>query len=373
MFQKANESRYLESTSMIFFLLKWKKPISLVAILALIGSCIFSSPTFIAPKYKSSVVFFPAATNSISKALLDENTSEKQDILAFGEEEEAEQMLQILNSDGIRAYIVNKYNLMEHYKINASDPFPFTQLYEAYEDNITFHRTEFISVRIDVLDTDAQMAADIANDIALMADSMKINIQRSRAAEALVIVGNEFEQKLKAINKKEDSLVVIRQKGVIDYRNQALAFNEELAKAYSAKSYEQAMLAAFNQTKSADDTMLQNTKARAAGATQRVALLENKIKLLADYGGASISLSEQLTLEREELSKIKLKYDQLKVDAQQALPQKFLVNKAMKAERKYYPVRWLIVLVSTIGAIILSIVIILILEQIRKFKTYHVQ
>src|SRR3954468_6868116 len=111
MFQKARESNYLESTSLLFLLVRWRKPLSIVLLCTLVAAFIFSSPLFITPKFKSSVIFFPSSTNSISKAILEESVSEKQDILAFGEEEQAEQMLQILNSDDIRLAIINKYDL----------------------------------------------------------------------------------------------------------------------------------------------------------------------------------------------------------------------------------------------------------------------
>src|SRR3954468_21201026 len=117
MFQKARESNYLESTSLLFLLVRWRKPLSIVLLCTLVAAFIFSGPGFITPKFKSSVIFFPSATNSISKAILDDNSSEKQDILAYGEEEQAEQMLQILNSDEIRSRIISKYDLMKHYDI----------------------------------------------------------------------------------------------------------------------------------------------------------------------------------------------------------------------------------------------------------------
>src|SRR5690349_15041805 len=109
MFQKARDSAYLESTSLLILLVRWRKPLAIVLLSTLIVAYIFSGPAFITPKFKSSVIFFPSSTNSISKAILEETSSEKQDILAYGEEEQAEQMLQILNSDDIRTMIIQKY------------------------------------------------------------------------------------------------------------------------------------------------------------------------------------------------------------------------------------------------------------------------
>ena len=90
-------------------------------------------------------------------------------------------MLQILNSDEIREQIISKYNLISHYNIKTDEEFPQTNLIEKYKDNISFSRTEFMSVRIDVLDKDPQVAANIGNDIASLLDSMKSYNERNFA------------------------------------------------------------------------------------------------------------------------------------------------------------------------------------------------
>jgi hypothetical protein len=368
MFQKARQVSYLESTSLLVFLFKWKKPLGITCAVALLASIIFSGENFIKPRFKSSVIFFPTSTNSVSKALLDETANDKQDILAFGEEEQAEQLLQILNSDYIRNSIVSKYNLMEHYDIDPEERYPLTRLYEKYLDNISFRRTEFMSVRIDVLDTDPQMAANMANDIAALLDSMKTKMQRDRALEALKIVEHDLQRKRLAIQQKEDSLRTIRRLGMIDYKNQALVWNEEYAKSYSALSNERAALPVLEKYKGANDSAVINTRARVTGAEARVKSLEEKLKILSDYGGASIALNEELTLEREEMTRVQQQFDKLKVDAEQNMPHKFVVNEAVKAEKKSYPIRWLIVLISVFSTFLLCSLTILLLEKVKDIR-----
>jgi hypothetical protein len=368
MFQKARESAYLESSSLLFLIVRWRKPLIIILIAAASGSYIFSGPFFIKPKYRSSVIFFPSATNSVSKALLEESSSEKQDILAFGEEEQAEQMLQILNSDEIRETITGKYNLLEHYEIDKNEKYPITRLHEEFKDNISFSRTEFLSVRIDVLDIDPQVAANIANDIAALLDSMKTKIQRSRAEEALSIVRKAYEAKLVLMKTKEDSLQRICELGVMDFGTQTEILNKEYALASSVYSNEKASLSFIEKIKDENDTAIINTKARILGADARLKNIQSQLALLAKYGGASVSLNEELTLDREELTKIRNQFDKLSVDAVQNLTPKFIVNKAVKAEKKIYPVRWLIVLVTVTLTFILSLVILLTAEKVRELK-----
>ena len=62
------------------------------------------------------------------------------------------------------------------------------------------------------------------------------------------------------------------------------------------------------------------------------------------------------------------KYNNARIDAEQILPSKFTVNRATPAEKKAYPVRWLIVLVTALTAFSISLIILLTLENFRQFK-----
>jgi uncharacterized protein involved in exopolysaccharide biosynthesis len=78
-----------------------------------------------------------------------------------------------------------------------------------------------------------------------------------------------------------------------------------------------------------------------------------------------ISLSEQLKNENKRLSDIKTKLVEARVNANQSLPRKFMVAKAYAAEKKSYPVRWLICAVSTISAFVFAVLMMLFIERYK--------
>ena len=90
-----------QSQTLLRFLYEWRKPLLLAPVIAGIVAAIASTPIFIQPLYESIVTVFPATTNSPSKALLPQNSYQDEDFLEFGAEEQAEQLIQILNSDAI--------------------------------------------------------------------------------------------------------------------------------------------------------------------------------------------------------------------------------------------------------------------------------
>lgn len=329
-----NKNQYrFDSVDLIIYLWNKKLPLILLTGLAAILSIIAS--LLIENKYKSEVILFPAASTSVSHDLLAMNIAKKE-ILKLGEDEEVEQLLQVLNSDEIRERIIEKYKLMEHYEIDPSGSFPYTELHREFSSNIEFTPTKFMSVKISVMDKDAQMAADIANDISALVDTVRTKMQRERANEALALVEHEYMSLQQQIRELEDSLTTIRSFGIVDYESQA----EVLNNAYG--------LAIINNNDAA------------------VRKLQTKLDVLAKYGGAYVSLRDYLLFQKESLSNLKTKYAEALLDATQTLPTKFVVNNAVKAEKKSYPVRWLIVVVSTFSAFILSLLLLVIYDAVKK-------
>lgn len=332
--EKFSTLEEFDSTKLAQFLITWRKPLLLIGVASIVLSFIFSTPFFITPKYRSTVIMFPTASNSISKALLSDNANEKQDILEFGVDEQTEHMLQILNSSRIRERVIKKFDLLKHYNINPKSEYKNTLLQKEYDGNITFKRTEFMAVKISVLDKDPAMAANIANSIADLLDSVKNDMQRDRAMQGFRIVETEYNQLKADVRGKEDSLTVLRKLGVNDYETQASMMNQQLAIEIANNN------------------------------TRGIKALEGKLTILSLYGGPYVSLRDALEYEKKQLSLIKTKYDEARIDAHESLPQKFVVESAFKSEEKAYPIRWLIMLSTTLSALILAVILIIILEKI---------
>jgi uncharacterized protein involved in exopolysaccharide biosynthesis len=289
-------------------------------------------------RYKSTVVLFPAASVSIAKNLVETSSisMDSRDILSFGREEDAERMLQILHSNQIKDYIVNKYDLMAHYEIDL-DPknFPYTKLDSKYKSNIKFRRTEFMSIEISVLDEVPEFAANIANDIAAYIDSTIHHMQQDRALEAYKIVEKEYAMSQKQIEELSDSIQKIRTLGVIDYESQASALNQAYASALSK------------------------------GNTSAAKAINSRMSTLAKYGGIYVELSKKLESEIERFGMLKDKFAAAKINVEQTVPQIFIVDSATPSERKAEPKRSIIVFVSTLSSFALALLLLLIIDNVK--------
>jgi len=325
------------SASLLFFILKWRKPLLIVMALTAVTSAAVS--LMITPKYLSTAIFFPANNSSLSKGLMTEDAQGKNDLSKFGEEEQAEAMLQILNSDKIRWRLWGKYNMMKHYDIDPSEKYAQTKLAKTWDDNVSFRRTEFNSIRVDVMDISPDTAALLANEIADLVDTMRNDMIHARAKAAYEIMDEEYNGLVTYMEELDDSLTVLRKKGVQDYQKQI--------ESISAVYYE----------------------AIASGKSSKVINeLEMQLDTLAKYGSASKSMTENLEFLRERLILLRGKYDEIKVDATKNLTWKFVVNEAVAAEKKAYPIRWLIVVVSTLASLLLAVLVIIGVENYNKYS-----
>ena len=294
----------------------WKKRVVLmiVGFLAAAASIVISLT--ITPMFSSSVIMFPASSASVARGLLAQNYSGNQSVYGFGEEDQAEQLLQILHSEPIRTRIIEKYDLMEHYEIDPEGKYPFTELYEMFKSNIKFRLTEYQSVEISVMDSDPEVSAAIANDISNLVDTVFNNMKKKRAIRALELVGAEYEEAEAQLITMQDSLSML------------------------------------------SGDMSKNVKTSGEPTN-------SLIKVFAEYGVSYMSMMHQMSNEVEMVIDLRYRYNEAKLEAQQNLSHKFVVEKAIPPEKKAYPNKSLIVIVSTFASLLFALIVLIVIDNVK--------
>lgn len=302
------------------FFWRWRLQLLVICVIGGIAAVFLSSPLIVKPKYKATHVFYPTTNNSISNALLTELNQRQKDPLEFGEEEEAEKALQILQSSNLMQRIVRNFDLMKHYGIDPKkEKFPETALQYKIEENISFARTRYLSINIEVLDEDPQMAADLANGIAAMYDTVKTEIQKQIADPALKIVERALADKREKIQGYKDRIRELGENGITNYEEQSRALAEEIY------------------------------KAQGSGRIDRVKDLMEQQKTLVRSGGDFIALNELIKLEEEKESDLISQFEKRQVDVKENMSHKFTVSAASKPEIKAWPKRTLIVAMTLLA------------------------
>ena len=298
--------------SLVQLVLKWKWHIIIITVAAALCGAIFSSSMFITPLYKSVAVAYPA------------------NISPYSDESETEQMLEIINSASIMDSVVEKYNLWEDYKINKADQFAKTYMINEYRSKIKIGKTPYEAVSVTVMDKDPFVACDIAKDILNFYDQKVHDLHTSKVAEVV----DMYDMQLKM--KQQD----------IDSLKQALT---NLATNYGVLNY--------------SGQLREVTRGFINGSNKANELKQN----LEQYGADAVDLETKIIAEANTYSLIKKDYEQNLRFFNSHLTYSNIVTEPFPADKKAFPVRWVVVALCGLGALLLSIVVIFVIENRKRF------
>ena len=297
----------------------WIKHLFVVGLLAVVLAVVFSSSAFITPLYKSQSRVYPTNTK------------------AFSEESESEQMLEVINSTDIKRKMVETFNLTERYRIKADARFPMTQVLKKYDEYVSCSKTRFETIEISVLDADPQVATDMVDSLIVFYNGKMLEMCRERYQKELESYQANLQRKQVEIDSLNRKMEVYRRNyGLLDYESQTLqltlGYAEGLARGASRASI--------------DD-------------------LQKRLNQLADKGGEFWQMQnemEELFSQREEISKnVEEKYSLVSRKDNFAL----IVEQAFPADKKSYPVRWVIVVAALVSTEFLALLLVLLLGPRR--------
>src|SRR5258706_3467755 len=311
------------STGLLVLLWKWRVHLLVILCLSGTGAFMFPGPQFIKPMYSSEAILYPS------------------NLIPYSTESPTEQMLQLLQSSEIRDSIIAQFDLMKHYEIDpAKTRFPRTELYDSYRSNIKFSQTEYESVRIEARDVDAQLAAKMVGSIIRLLNMKARGLQREKSMEIVVIEQNQLDSKRKEIDSLSATLKTITDHyNIIDYRSQVSAITRNYYRALAERKSGSGL----------EEMRQMMTNLREQGEKY------NELKGMIDR--ANINYNE-----------IKISLEVARKDVGKELSYSNTVAYPMPEERKSYPSRLLIVIMTMASTFVLTLVIIALSENLRNIN-----
>lgn len=325
----------ISAKDLIIKVIKWRKIFLWITIITtlLTGVIVMLMPK----QYKSTVVLFPARQFSVSKLVIEANAGNQEDYMQIGDEDDCEKLIQLLTSDALKLKVADAYNLWTRWKVRDTN-FSYHYLRLKWDDQVSVKRTEFNSVKIEVYDYTANGAAQIANGISDYCDSVKRDMNRSIASQVLNIVKTEYESTVGRMKVLEDSLNVLRNLGVLHYKEQVKAYSKSYARAIEKND---------------------------GPAMKR---LEGKLDTLKKYGGAYQYIHDDLEKYSSKYPDIKMKYDEALVNYNSTIPVKFVVEKARPNEFKAKPKRSMYLIITVLACNVMGLFVLLIRDKVREMK-----
>lgn len=326
----------ISATDLIARIVKWKKQFLWITVFSgLVGLLI----AVLMPKqYKSTVILFPARQFSVSKLVVEANAGNQEDYMMFGDADDAEKVMQILNSDVLKLRVADAFKLWDRWKVKDT-VFAYHYLKQKWEDQVVIKRTEYNSIKIDVYDYTADSAAFVANGIAAYIDSVRWDMNREISGRVVKIVKDEYDNTLMRMKELEDSLYTLRKLGVMHYKEQVKAYSKFYAKAVEKND---------------------------AAAMKR---LEAKMDTLKKYGTAYTTVKDNLDKYSSKYPDIKMKYDEALVNYNTQIPIKFVLEHAIPNEWKAKPKRLVVILIFVLAANFVGLFYLLFRERFSSSRT----
>ncbi len=297
----------------------WWKHIVVITLGAFLIAVVATMPRFMPPLFKSTAILYPA------------------NLFPFSTESPTEQLIQILKSEDIRDMAIRDFNLMEHYGIPSDARFPLTRLHAIFNHYVRIKKTQFESIELTVLDTDPMIAYRLCDSLIAYMNQKVRSIHRDKTRELAIIWKNQLQQKKAEMDSMETAISRLRTEyGILEFEEQIEPFTTEYYKALAA--------------------------GKAGDGQSKLDKIERN---LAEKGGEYISLKEHLWRVRGAYNDYKKEYEAALRNLEKEQTYAHIVTPPRPAERKSYPLRMLIVLGTTIAAFFFSLILVMVLENLR--------
>jgi len=284
---------------------------------AALFAVVLSGPTFIKPRFLSSATVYPVNLNSYSI------------------ETRTDQLLQLLRSNSIRDSLIKEFDLVTVYEVDTTANAGYFALYNEFIDRVEIGKTQYESVMVEVTDEDPVRARDMVNALLEQVNLLARRLQREKSYEVLSIAERALSHERYKMDSVERRLDTLRtNSGLLAYETQT----KELTKGY--------------------------VRMLSSGSTQgqRDQVL-GMIKELEQKGGEFRKLTELSNLFRGNYDRLLTQYEGVVNDVTKELTYTNTIMYPEVSDRKVYPVRWLIVALSTASALFLCFLLVVWRDQ----------
>jgi capsular polysaccharide biosynthesis protein len=305
-----------ESRKLMLVVKKWKYHLLVVLVVATAVAALFSGPGFIVPMYKSYAVVYPDNLKTYSK------------------ESTTEQMMQVFQSQGIVDSMIAQFDLAKRYDIDPDYKYFRTAELELYHENVSIRKTSFEAVEIEVLDRNPDTAKLMVDRLIALFNRKVRKMQKEKFGEMADAYAGTLKRKRASMDSLRNILQNLGKKGVFeyDYESQQIlkSYLSNLEKGYTGKSLKESR-----------------------------ELMEN----MGKYGGDLVQTVKLLSAEAKTYADVELSYELEYRHVVSNVTYTNVITNPFVPDKKTYPIRWLIVLVVDVAALVLALILITFLDR----------
>ena len=298
--------------------LKWKKPILILIVVSGIAAGLFS--VFVMDEYFLSwSTIYPTNQYVNDRNVIFNSMSSSGQVEYFGSKGDVNRVITIANSEPIIDYIIDSFKLVDHYKIDRKTAYWKTKVRKKFDKNYEAIKTEHDAIQISMFDTDPKLASDMVNAVVDKVDEENKSHVNETKKNLYNLISAQITEQQKNVNGYADTLSI-------------------LSAQYKIKV--------------------------SAGAPGTVIVDGNDARAVQQYK-ALLAKHENAEKELNNRSNIQ---QQMEVALKSNSSSLFIVEKATPADRREKPVRSLVVIITMLLTGFISVIGVLLIEQMKDLK-----
>lgn len=189
--------------------LKWKTKILLFSFVVAVFAAVFFF--FQKNYYNAYGSFFPSSAVISGRVNLFTETNH-QWIDYIGGENELDRAYVVGNSAQVISYLIGKFNIRDHYKIDSTDKDAMKKTYKRFTKNFTVNRTGFRHIEVNFKDEDQNLCHEVVNEAMNRIENQLRVLYMSINKQLATSIDIRKDSINRALNIYTDSLVNLRVK-----------------------------------------------------------------------------------------------------------------------------------------------------------------
>ncbi len=346
---------------------KWRKPIIYLTLFAAVLSIGIS---LLLPNYYSSTTSFYAASTDLAKPEMIFGLTGKA-MEYYGADADIDRLLTIAESNELKDYLVDSFNLLEHYDIDTSDIKSGFKVREVLDELYQVKKTKYDAIELTVEDKDRVFAANMVNAARDKINDFSTALIKESQKRLLTTFEKSMAEKQNEITGLDNNLIESRKKyGILNIESQSGMLGVLISRKESSLVGSKGRLQMYQQMGTANKDTIMNLKASIKGLEDELRELTSPSSTTSlnltkfNDGLSKVEMLQQLhTQSRNRLSYDMDRYNMIKNAFESIVPSIILIEKGQIPIVKERPKRLLIVLASIFATLLVSVIGVLLINN----------
>ena len=210
-----------------------------------------------------------------------------------------------------------------------------------YEKNVKTNKTNFETAEIQVLDHDPQRASDMCDSLIHFYNKKVRDMHKRKDFEMVTIARKGLKQKYSELDTLIYRLDTLKQNyGILDFKSQV----EKVTEGYMA------------------------ALAEGRASQENRSKIQNLYNNLAEQGTQAYWLESRFNYLIDVIDSLTTQHEFYLAEYEKDITYCYVVENPVPADKKSYPVRWLIVSLSVLSALFLALLVFLVLDYQEKIN-----